>query len=131
MSSDAAGWIKEDGWGYSSTCGGSEPGCVIALKVLEILERPGVLENVRTISKLMTRELNAIKERHPFLVEIRQNGLIIGLRFDNPDGGVLLTSYSYASGLWAFPAGFRPVCTSIQSEYTGEQGRMRGSSTVT
>ncbi len=106
MSGDAATWIKEDGWGYSSTCGGSEIGCIVALKVLEIIERPGVLENVREMSKFLSRELYKLKKRHSFLVNIRQNGLIVGLQFDDPNGAPLMTAYAYAIGLWAFPAGF-------------------------
>jgi len=106
MSGDAAGWITEDGWGYSSSCGGSELGCVVALKVLEITERPGVLENVRTVSAFLSQKLEALKNRHRFLVDIRQNGLIVGLQFDDPNGAMLMTAYAYDSGLWAFPAGF-------------------------
>jgi len=106
MSSDAGSWLKEDGWGYSSTCGGSELGCIVALKVLEIIEKPGVLENVGKVSDFLSNKLNELKNRHPFLVEIRQNGLIIGLRFDDPNGAMLMTAYCYESGLWAFPAGF-------------------------
>ena len=35
-----AGWLKEDGFGHMSTMGGAELGCLVAMKVLEILERP-------------------------------------------------------------------------------------------
>jgi len=106
LSADVAGWLSEDGWGYSSTFGGAELGCVVGAKVLEIIQRPGVLENVRAMADLLARGLRDIQKRHPFLVEIRQNGLVIGLRFDNPVGGQLVSACSYESGLWAFPAGF-------------------------
>jgi len=106
LSADVAGWLKEDGWGYSSTFGGSELGCIVGDKVLEILQRPGVLENVRKMASVLTQGLREIQKRHPFLVEIRQNGLVIGLRFDNPMGGQLMSACSFESGLWAFPAGF-------------------------
>ncbi len=106
MSSEAASWIKEDGWGYSSSCGGAELGCLVALKVLEIIERPGVLENVREVSDFLSQELQALKKRHSFLIDIRQNGLIAGLQFDDPNGAMLMTAYAYEAGLWAFPAGF-------------------------
>jgi acetylornithine/succinyldiaminopimelate/putrescine aminotransferase len=101
-----AGWMKEDGWGYSSTFGGSELGCAVALKVLEMIERPGVLENVSAMSSRLARGLDEIQKEHPFLVEIRQNGLVIGLRFDHAVGGALMAASGYESGLWAFPAGF-------------------------
>jgi len=106
ISEKTAGWLSEDGWGYSSTAGGSELGCVVALKVLEIINRPGILENVREMSAFLAEGLEGIKDRHPFLVEIRQKGLVHGLRFDNPYGGALVTACGFESGLWAFPAGF-------------------------
>lgn len=106
LSKDAGAWLSEDGWGHSSTFGGSELGCVVAMKVLEIVRRPGVAENVRSISSRLSQGLEAIRKRHPFLLEIRQNGLVIGLKFDNPLGGPLMTACAFETGLWAFPAGF-------------------------
>ncbi|MBT4090208.1 MAG: aminotransferase class III-fold pyridoxal phosphate-dependent enzyme, partial [Deltaproteobacteria bacterium] len=88
------------------TTGGSELGCIVALKVLEIIERPGVLENVQVVAEFLSQKLNELKQRHSFLIDIRQNGLIVGLQFDDPNGAMLMTAYSYESGLWAFPAGF-------------------------
>lgn len=106
LSAGVSDWLKEDGWGYSSTFGGSELGCVVAAAVLDIIEKPGVLENVREMADLLAEGLREIKKRHPFLLEVRQNGLVIGLRFDNPVGGQLMSACSFESGLWAFPAGF-------------------------
>jgi putrescine aminotransferase len=106
LSEEVAGWLREDGWGYSSTFGGAEIGCVVAHKVLEITGRPGVLENVRAMSELLKKGLAEIQGRHPFLVEVRQNGLVIGLRTGDPYGGMMLAACCFESGLWAFPAGF-------------------------
>lgn len=106
LSKDAGAWLSEDGWGHSSTFGGSELGCVLALKVLEIVRRPAVAENVRSVSSRLSQGLEAIRKRHPFLLEIRQNGFVIGLKFDNPLGGPLMTACAFETGLWAFPAGF-------------------------
>ncbi|MBN1534150.1 MAG: aspartate aminotransferase family protein [Spirochaetes bacterium] len=106
LSKDAGAWLPEDGWGHSSTFGGAELGCIVALKVLEIIGRPGVAENVRETSRHLAGGLREIQSRHPFLLEIRQNGLVIGLKFDNPLGGALMTACAFETGLWAFPAGF-------------------------
>ncbi len=106
LTEEVGAWLKEEGWGYSSTFGGSELGCVVALKVFEILERPGVLENVNAMSEFVAKGLADIQESHPFFTEVRQNGLVIGLRFDNPHGGMMMAACCYESGLWAFPAGF-------------------------
>jgi len=106
LSKEAGAWLPEDGWGHSSTFGGSELGCVTALKVLEIIRRPAVVDNVRATSSFLAEGLEGIKSRHPVLSEIRQNGLVIGLRFDNPLGGALVTACAFETGLWAFPAGY-------------------------
>lgn len=73
---------------------------------MEIIESPGVLENVREISEFLSQELYKLKNRNFFLVEIRQNGLIVDLQFDDPNGAMLMIAYAYESGLWVLPAGF-------------------------
>jgi acetylornithine/succinyldiaminopimelate/putrescine aminotransferase len=106
LSERAAGWLRENGWGHVSTYGGSELGCHVALKVLEMLERPGLLDNVKAASELLGEGLAEVRRRHPLLVEVRRCGLVMGLVLDHPFGGPLLTMAGYASGLWAFFAGF-------------------------
>lgn len=78
----------------------------MALKVLEIIQRPSVVDNVAQMSEYFKGALQEVKGRHPFLLEIRQQGLVMGLKFDNPVGGALMTACGFESGLWAFPAGF-------------------------
>ncbi|HVN84176.1 MAG TPA: aminotransferase class III-fold pyridoxal phosphate-dependent enzyme [Candidatus Binatia bacterium] len=102
----AAGWLTENGWGHVSTFGGAEVGCHVGLKVMEILRRPGVLDNVAAMSEVLGAGLDAIRARHPFLVEIRRNGLVMGLRFDHEHAGPMMTAAGYEVGLWAFFAGF-------------------------
>jgi acetylornithine/succinyldiaminopimelate/putrescine aminotransferase len=102
-----AEWLRDNGWGHVSTFGGSEIGCEVALKVIEILERPGVIDNARLMSDRLATGLEQIRERHPFMVEIRRNGLVMGLRFDHEIAGPLMTAAGYEVGLWAFFAGFQ------------------------
>ena len=107
LSERVAGWLGDNGWGHVSTFGGAEIGCHVALKVLEILERPGVIANATAMSDVLGAGLEAIRERHPLLVEIRRNGLVMGLRFDHDLGGPMMTAAGYEVGLWAFFAGFQ------------------------
>lgn len=102
-----ADWLGDNGWGHVSTFGGSEIGCEVALKVIEILERPGVIDNARRMSEHLAAGLERLRERHPFLVEVRRNGLVMGLRFDHDIAGPLMTAAGYEVGLWAFFAGFQ------------------------
>jgi len=106
VSERVAGWLVDNGWGHVSTFGGSEIGCHVALKVLEILGRPGVLENAKAMSELLGQGLAEIGRRHPLLKEVRRNGLVMGLVLDHPLGGPLMTTAGYETGLWAFFAGF-------------------------
>ena len=106
LSERVAGWLEENGWGHVSTFGGAEIGCHVALKVLEIVQRPGILDNVTAMSDRLGAGLEAIRARHPFLIEIRRNGLVMGLRFDHEQAGPMMTAAGYEIGLWAFFAGF-------------------------
>jgi acetylornithine/succinyldiaminopimelate/putrescine aminotransferase len=78
----------------------------VAQTVLEIIERPGVLANARERSDQLGEGLEALRQRHPFLLEVRRNGLVMGLRFGHEMGGAMMTAAGYEVGLWAFFAGF-------------------------
>ncbi|MDH3213553.1 MAG: aminotransferase class III-fold pyridoxal phosphate-dependent enzyme [Myxococcales bacterium] len=106
LSARVGDWLFDNGWGHVSTFGGSEIGCHVAQTVLEIIERPGVLANAREMSDRLGAGLEALRQRHPFLLEVRRNGLVMGLRFDHEMGGAMMTAAGYEVGLWAFFAGF-------------------------
>jgi acetylornithine/succinyldiaminopimelate/putrescine aminotransferase len=109
LSERVAGWLHEDGWGHVSTFGGAELGCRVARKVLEMTVRPAVVANVSALATQFADGLRALQARHPrWLVEIRQRGLVIGLRFAHPQGGMLMSRALYDAGLWAMFAGFDP-----------------------
>ncbi|MGH2872306.1 MAG: aspartate aminotransferase family protein [Solirubrobacteraceae bacterium] len=102
----AAGWLHEYGWGHVSTFGGSEIGCRVAQTVLEMTTRPSVTANISQLIARFRDGLVRVAEREPYLVEIRQTGLIIGLRVDHPDGAVYLQQELYEQGVWAIASGF-------------------------
>ncbi len=105
----AAAWLDESGWGHVSTFGGAELGCRVACKVLEISSRPEVLANVASVSDRLGAGLAAIQRRHAdWFVEIRRRGVVMGLRFAHPQGGMLMSKALYDSGIWAMFAGHDP-----------------------
>jgi acetylornithine/succinyldiaminopimelate/putrescine aminotransferase len=106
LSREAGAWLAADGWGYVSTFGGAQPGCAVGCKALEMCSDAATLANVETISAYLLQGLEDIQKRHPFLLEIRQKGLVMGLKFDAPDGGAQMTGALYKHGLWAMFAGF-------------------------
>lgn len=105
---DIGEWLTKNPWGFVSTYGGSEIGCVVGAKVLDMCSDPETLRHVDQISGYLHQGLSEIAAREPFLCEIRQTGLVIGLRLDAPNGGVAMTRALYREGLWAMFAGFNP-----------------------
>ena len=102
VSERAAGWLSEDGFAHMSTFGGAELGCVAALKTLEITMRPETRSMVHYISDLIGRGLREIKAVYPdWFTGIRQNGLVIGLEFNDPQGAKFVMKELYAGGVWA------------------------------
>jgi putrescine aminotransferase len=106
ISPAAAGWLHEYGWGHVSTYGGSELGCRVAAKVLEITLRPETTANVAHLTQRYADGLAAIAAAEPFLIEVRQSGVVIGLRVDHPDGAIYLQQELYNLGLWAIASGY-------------------------
>ena len=102
LSEKAAAWLKEDGFGHISTFGGSEIGCIAALKTLEITTRESVRSMVHYIADLVSRGLRQIQAHHPdWFVGIRQNGVVLGLEFAHPEGAKLVMRELYQLGVWA------------------------------
>jgi acetylornithine/succinyldiaminopimelate/putrescine aminotransferase len=100
------GWLHENGWGHVSTFGGSEIGCRVALAVLDITTRREVLDHIGHLIERLERELAGIQREHPWLVEVRQSGLLIGLRFDHPNGAIYMQQELFERGVWAIASGF-------------------------
>jgi hypothetical protein len=106
MTSRAGQWLHENGWGHVSTFGGAEIGCRVAERVLEITTRPAVAQQVARLIKRVGTRLAELRDRQPYLVEVRQSGLVIGLRVDHPDGAVYLQQELFELGVWAIASGF-------------------------
>ncbi|MBL8710635.1 MAG: aspartate aminotransferase family protein [Rhodospirillaceae bacterium] len=97
-----AGWLTQDGFAHMSTMGGAELGCLVAMKTLEILERPTVKPMVNYISETFRNGLHEIMRLYPdFFVGIRQCGVVMGLEFDFPEGAKPVMKHLYENGVWA------------------------------
>ena len=98
----AGSWLQEDGFAHMSTAGGAELGCIVALKVLEITQRPEVRSMVRYISDYLRSGLDEIQALYPdFFVGIRQHGVVMGLEFNHPEGAKPVMRRLYENGVWA------------------------------
>jgi len=104
-----AGWLDTDGWGHVSTFGGAELGCVVASRVLEITMRPTTLPRVADVSERLFAGLERMRrDSSGWLVEIRRQGVVMGLRFADPGGAMKMSKALYDAGLWAMFAGLDP-----------------------
>jgi len=102
ISERCGGWLKQDGFGHISTTGGAELGCVVAMKTLEIVQRPEVVAMVRLIADYLRIGLEKIMAEHAdFFIGIRQHGLIMGLEFNHEQGAKWVMKELYENGVWA------------------------------
>ncbi len=102
ISERCGGWLKEDGFGHISTGGGAELGCIVAMKVLEMVQRPEVRTMVRYISDYMRVGLEQIMQVYPdFFIGIRQHGVVMGLEFNHEQGAKPVMKHLYNNGVWA------------------------------
>jgi acetylornithine/succinyldiaminopimelate/putrescine aminotransferase len=106
MTREVGEWLGENGWGYVSTFGGAEIGCHVASRALDLTIAQATKDAVADNAAYLRRGLDSLQDRYPFLFDIRQLGVIYGLGFDHPAGGMKMARSLYANGLWAMFAGF-------------------------
>lgn len=92
--------LRENPFIHVSTFGGSEVGCYVALEVLDILQAPGFLDHVRAMAQLFHDGFVQLQSKYPeLIVEIRQRGLMMGLKLAHPSLGPMLTLAGMKFGL--------------------------------
>jgi acetylornithine/N-succinyldiaminopimelate aminotransferase len=95
---------------HGTTYGGNPVCCAAALKVLEIIERDGLLENARLQGTRLRDALRALNS--PRLREVRAVGLMIGFELEAPNDtnvAIPFVKRLIAAGLLAIPAGERVI----------------------
>jgi 4-aminobutyrate aminotransferase-like enzyme len=71
---------------HGFTYGGHTLAAAAAVTTLEIIQRPGFLENVRTVGEALMSSLNDLRAAHPCVGDVRGLGLMIGVELVEPDG---------------------------------------------
>ena len=95
-------WLNIDGAAHITTTGGAELGCIVALKVLEMLQRPAVVANVAAVTEFFADGMAEMMRRHGDIFSgVRQKGVVLGLEFDHPEGAVHVSRALYEHGVWA------------------------------
>jgi acetylornithine/succinyldiaminopimelate/putrescine aminotransferase len=94
--------FRKDPFIHISTFGGAELGCSVALAMLDMITAPGFLERVKELSAWYERTLEDLRRRHEgVLLEVRQLGLFMGLRYAHPEAGPIMTRLCYDEGMFA------------------------------
>ena len=106
LNEKAGAWLNEDGFAHISTFGGSEIGCYVGRKVLDIVSDPKLLSNVDIVSAYLSERLKNLQKKYPYLLEIRQKGFIAGLKFDGEIAGVEMLKALYDNGIWVMVSGY-------------------------
>jgi predicted acetylornithine/succinylornithine family transaminase len=69
---------------HGTTFGGGPLQCRLALKVLEILERPGFLEHVRDVGGYFRAQLEALRSEFAVIEQVRGDGLMLAAQLSVP-----------------------------------------------
>ncbi len=95
-------WLNIDGAAHITTTGGAELGCIVAMKVLAMLQRPAVVANVAAVTEFFATGMVEMMRRHGDIFSgVRQKGVVLGLEFDHPEGAVHVSRALYEHGVWA------------------------------
>jgi putrescine aminotransferase len=98
-------FFRTDPFIHVSTFGGAELGCAVALATIDVIMAPGFLDRVNRLAAWYAEQLKSLRDKHSRLfVEVRQLGLFIGLCYNHPQGGPLMTKLCYDAGLFALYA---------------------------
>lgn len=74
---------------HGSTFGGNALTCAGALAVLETILGDGLLEHCEAMGVYLRQRLDALRPRHPRIVEVRGLGLLVGVELNGPGGTVV------------------------------------------
>lgn len=94
---------------HVSTFGGSELGCAVTLALLDMVSEPGFLAHVQAMAALFASGLAELQARHGLVTEVRQRGLMMGLKLADPRLGPALSQLGFRRGLLAVYANHDPA----------------------
>ncbi|MBP2232803.1 acetylornithine/N-succinyldiaminopimelate aminotransferase [Azospirillum agricola] len=89
---------------HGSTYGGNPLATAVGNAVLDVVLEPGFLDGVQRIADVLQGRLTDLIARHPaFFLELRGQGLLLGLKLAQPVGDVV--AKLRANGMLSVPAG--------------------------
>ena len=97
---------------HLSTFGGSDLGCIVALAVIDYIEKNGLAEHARLMGERFRAGFDRLTAAYPdLLLEVRQKGLMMGLQYTNTSIGPRMTKKLADRGVLAIYTGNDPsIC---------------------
>jgi len=74
---------------HASTFGGNPLAAAAGCATFRAIEEEGLLENVKKQSRFMEQRLNELKDRFPFIREVRVAGMMIGIDLDRSGADIV------------------------------------------
>jgi acetylornithine/succinyldiaminopimelate/putrescine aminotransferase len=74
---------------HASTFGGTPLVTAVGLEVFRQISAASFLEEVRSVGEYFQERLLALREKYPFIKEVRGRGLILGIELDFPGSEVV------------------------------------------
>lgn len=72
---------------HASTFGGNPLACSAALAVIKSIKEKKLLKNAQTVGAHAKKLVEKLRKEFPFITEVRQTGLMIGIQLDRPGAG--------------------------------------------
>ncbi len=127
ISEEVAEFFDENPFGYVSTFGGAELGCVAASAVMDEVTEPAFLERVGELGERFEAGFSGLG------FELRRRGMTMGLRFEGEEGGVAAAKSLIDAGVFAVFAEhdhsvtqFKPTLTLTDEEADEIVAAVRG-----
>lgn len=94
--------FEQDPFIHISTTGGSELGCYVTRKMLQIISKPTFLENIKMVGSQLGEGLMNFRDQYSSLItDVRGRGLMWGIEFINERYGVGYTLQMIKNGIFA------------------------------
>ncbi len=74
---------------HASTFGGNPLACAAGIATFEVIEEEGLLENARRVGEYARERLEGLRDRFPFIREVRGRGVMIGAELDRPGAPIV------------------------------------------
>lgn len=114
--------FHEDPHIHVSTFGGSEAGCLTALKALEISSEKSFLERIDHLAELFRVGVAELAGKHGILKKLRGLGLFMGLELEDEICGPLLCAAGYNHGLFmVYANNDKSVCQFLPPLITSDE----------